>query len=159
MIRIALLLAACLVVGCSHDQLFDQTVTFSDRNWKVSEPVDLVFNVQNVNPQYEIGCTIRNSVDYPYARIFVQYTLLDSTGLELSKKMVNAFLFDQKSGKPNGQGGLGDVYDHRVELIPSFQFTYPGKYRVKLEHMMREDTLKGVLAVGLQVKEIEPKAP
>lgn len=159
MIRIALIFAACTLVGCSRDQLFDQTVTFKDRNWKITQPVDLEFSVQNVNPAHEIACTIRNSVEYPYARIFVKYTLFDSAGSELSKKMVNTFLFDQKTGKPNGQGGLGDVYDHRVALIPNFQFTYPGRYRVRLEQVMRDDTLKGVLAVGLQVRTLESKAP
>ena len=57
-----------------------------------------------------------------------------------------------KTGKPFGTSGLGDIYDHRFELLKDYQFPTRGKYRIKLEQMMRMDTLHGILAVGVRVE-------
>ena len=80
------------------------------------------------------------------------YSLHDSTGAELEKKLVSKLLFDDKTGEPHGNSGLGDLYDHRLPLILNYQFEKSGKYRVKFEQFMRTDTLSGVLAVGLRVE-------
>ena len=148
--------AALLAIGCTSDKSFDQAIEFKDRTWKVSEPVELEFTIENVNDPYDISCTVRNSLDYPYARIFINYTLTDSIGQELSKKLVSHFLFDQKTGEPQGNSGLGDLYDHSFPLLKGYEFRYPGKFKMRLEQMMRQDTLKGVLAVGLQVQPTPP---
>src|SRR5690606_32956947 len=94
----------------------------------------------------------RNSLEYPFSRIFLNYTLADSTGKTLNSKMVSQFLFEEKTGAPFGESGLGDIYHHRIPLETAFQFPRQGKYQVTFEQYMRRDTLEGVLAVGLRVE-------
>ena len=98
---------------------------------------------------------IRNSLDYPYARIFVNYDLrkLDSTSL--SKKMVAEYLFDQKTGKPFGTSGIGDIYDHQFLILKNYSFEKAGAYKMKLNQFMRMDTIPGILAVGIRVEKAE----
>jgi gliding motility-associated lipoprotein GldH len=61
-------------------------------------------------------------------------------------------LFDQKTGRPNGSSGLGDLFDHRISLLSNYHFERPGAYTVSLEQFNRRDTLQGVLAVGVRVE-------
>lgn len=119
------------------------------------EPV-FEFNIPDSAQTYSLYYNVRNSLDYPYARIFVTYALYDSTGKELSKKLVYHDLFDEKSGRPFGESGLGDLYDHRFPLLTKYHFPNRGKYAVKLTQFMRKDTLQGVLAVGVRVEREVP---
>ncbi len=145
-------LTILLFVGCDSNKIYDNIVEFDDRAWKVAQPAEFEFVVSDTAEHYDISCTLRNSLDYPFARIFIHYALTDSAGREISKQMISNFLFDQKTGEPNGASGLGDVYDHELPLLKNYSFPYSGKYKVRLEQMMRQDTLRGVLATGLLVQ-------
>jgi gliding motility-associated lipoprotein GldH len=66
--------------------------------------------------------------------------------------MINSFLFDEKTGKPNGNSGLGDIYDQQFLLLKDYAFTQPGDYTIQFEQFMRTDSLQGVLAIGVRVE-------
>ena len=143
----------CVVLSaCDHSRVYEQNTDFNERYWMVSERPEFEFTIDKPADHYTLYGNIRNSVSYPYARIFFNYTLHDSTGAELQKQLVTQYLFDAKSGEPFGNSGLGDIYDHRFELLKNYQFKHRGKYKVKFEQLMRVDTLQGVLAVGLRVE-------
>ncbi len=140
--------------SCDSNRVFEDNVEFADRTWKISEPALLEFQIADVSKSYNLYLDIRNSIDYPYSRIFVNYALHDSAGAEISKKMMAEYLFDQKSGKPNGSSGLGDIYDHQFSIASNMKFGKAGKYKARFEQFMRKDTLQGILAVGLRVEEV-----
>jgi gliding motility-associated lipoprotein GldH len=148
-----LLLSICIVLSaCDNNRVFEENNDFSDRYWILSEKPEFEFTIEHPADKYTVYGNIRNSVSYPYARLFFNYYLLDSTGAEIEKKLVTQFLFDGKSGKPFGNSGLGDIYDHRFPLLQNYQFKYRGRYKIKLEQQMRVDTLRGILAVGVRVE-------
>jgi gliding motility-associated lipoprotein GldH len=143
---------SCLLFSCDSDRLFEQNVTLENRYWRIDEPVTFDFKVEDSSRPYAIYYNVRNSLEYPYARLFIQYTLSDSTGLQIEKKLNSQFLFDQKTGKPLGQSGVGDVFDHQFLIIQNHVFDYPGKYHLKIEQYNRQDTLRGILAVGARIE-------
>jgi gliding motility-associated lipoprotein GldH len=136
--------------SCDTSRVYEKNVDLADRQWVLSEKPSFEFDVAGEEP-YTIYCNLRNSVDYPYSRIFITYTLKDGTGAELKKEMINTFLFDEKTGKPLGSSGLGDIYDQQLLLLKDYSFK-PGKYTLQFEQFMRTDTLKGVLAIGARVE-------
>jgi gliding motility-associated lipoprotein GldH len=138
--------------SCDSNRIYEDNVEFKDRTWKIASPAQLEFDITDTTKRYNLYMDVRNSLDYPYARLFVNYSLMDSLGTELSKKMISEYLFDQKTGKPNGDSGIGDIYDHQFIFLQKQVFVKPGKYKVKFEQFMRQDTLKGILAVGLRVE-------
>lgn len=143
---------ALLLAACDRERIYETNIEFRDRTWKVQDTVVFDFRIQDLSPLYKLSCDLRNTIDYPYSRIFVTYHLLDSTGRELETKMVSQFLFDQKTGAPFGSSGIGDVYDHRFPLLSDYEFKNVGRYRVRLEQFMRQDTLPGIVAAGLRVE-------
>lgn len=143
----------CIILSsCDQSRVYEQNVDFTERYWIVSEQPEFEFTIDKPADKYTLYGNIRNSVSYPYARIFFTYHLQDSTGGEIEKKLVSQYLFDAKTGKPFGNSGLGDIYDHQFELLKNYQFKHRGKYKIKFEQLMRVDTLKGILAVGLRVE-------
>jgi gliding motility-associated lipoprotein GldH len=140
-----------LLSGCDSNRVFEDYVEFKERTWKVQEPVSFEFEISNTQQPYNLYYEVRNSLDYPWQRIFVQYQLTDSTGTTLSNKLVSNYLFE-KSGEPLGRSGLGDVYDHRFIVLPNYSFTQPGKYKFTITQENREDTLAGILAIGFRVE-------
>lgn len=145
-------IAYLFLLGCDSSRVYEDNIEFKDRAWKVAEKPTFEFAISDTVQLYSVYYNVRNSLDYPYARIFITYYLYDSSGQELSKKLVYNDLFDQKTGRPFGSSGIGDLYDHRFQLFDNLRFGYAGKYSVKLDQFMRQDTLPGVVAVGIRVE-------
>ena len=159
--RLATVSHFCLIglilsfASCDSNRVFEENIDFKDRTWKVTEPAQLEFAISDTTQRYNLYLDVRNSLDYPYSRLFVNYNLYDPSGQEISKKMISEYLFDQKTGKPKGNSGLGDVYDHQFVFLHNYSFPKPGKFKINFEQFMRQDTLQGILAVGLRVEVIE----
>ena len=150
--RIISLLAILLLLNCcDNSRLYEKNYDFPERYWLINDKPSFEFTVSNGQP-YNLYCNLRNSLTYPYSRIFVTYTLKNSTGSELKKEMINSFLFDEKTGKPLGSSGLGDIYDQQLLLLKDYTFSESGTYTLHFEQFMRTDTLQGVLAIGLRVE-------
>ena len=115
-----------LLFSCDDQRVFEKNDDFDSRYWLVNEKPEFEFEIQDSLQSYNLYCNVRNSLDYPYARIFITYYLQDSTGSILSKDMVGQMLFDEKTGEPFGESGLGDLYDHRILLKKSHRFPYTG---------------------------------
>ncbi len=141
--------------GCDSRRIFEDNVEFRERNWKITEPVQFEFQIDDASKKYNLLMNIRNSLDYPYARIFVNYDLLKQDSVSLSKKMIAEYLFDQKTGKPFGTTGIGDIYDHQFLILKNYSFEKMGTYKIKLNQFMRMDTIPGILAVGIRVEKTE----
>lgn len=147
-----LVILATWLIACDDSRVYEQNVSFEDRAWKVTEEPRFEFNIADTAQQYNLYYNVRNALDFKWARIFITYHLYDSTGFELTRKLVHHDLFDEKTGKPLGESGIGDLYDHQFMLLPNYRFPHKGKYTVKLDQMMRSDTLAGVLAVGVRLE-------
>ncbi|MDL5050872.1 gliding motility lipoprotein GldH [Oscillatoria amoena NRMC-F 0135] len=143
---------AVILIACDASRVYEQNHDFTNRWWTVSEQPRFEFSISDTTVPYALYLNVRNESVYPYANLYVTYHLLDSAGKELHQKLITGFLFDKKSGKPLGQSGIGDIYDHRFLLLNNHVFPYSGRYTMRFEQFMRADTLKGILAVGLRVE-------
>ena len=149
------LLLFVLLISCDSKRVFEDNVEFNDRNWKIAQTARFKFQIADTAKKYNLLLNVRNSLDYPYARLFVNYELLAPDSALLSKKMISEFLFDQKTGKPFGTSGIGDVYDHQFPLLGNLSFKKSGEYEMTLQQFMRMDTIPGILAVGIRVETVK----
>lgn len=142
------------LVSCDEQRVFEDNREFPQRLWLVSDEPAFEFTIADSTQAYNLYCNIRNSLQYDWDRIFVTYTLSDSAGRELSRKLIYGDLFDP-TGLPLGESGLGDLYDHQFPLLKDYQFPHRGRYSVRLTQFSRQDTLQGVLAAGIRVERAE----
>jgi gliding motility-associated lipoprotein GldH len=140
------------LLSCDSNRIYEYNEDFNQRAWLVENVPAFEFTIEDPSKSYNVYYNVRNTLDFPYSRLFVTYELLDSTQTELKKELVSSYLFDEKTGKPLGSTGLGDLYDHRFPLLVNYQFPGAGKYSIQLEQFNRQDTLAGVLSVGVRVE-------
>jgi gliding motility-associated lipoprotein GldH len=146
------LVASVILFSCDDERLYEKNVSFNNRIWRQADKAEFEFTIDDNAAPYNLYLNVRNSVDYPYSRIFINYKLQDSLGMVLEKQLLNSTLFDVKTGKPYGTSGLGDIYDHQILVKKNHLFPNKGNYKISFEQFMRKDTLDGVLAVGLRVE-------
>lgn len=145
-------ISALVFIACDDKRVFEKNLDFENQAWMMAHKPEFEFQVDDTTVNYNLYFNLRNSVSYPYSRIFFTYYLQDSLGLVVDKKLMDFTVFDPKTGKPEGTSGLGDIYDHRIPILMHHHFPYSGTHKVKFEQFMRKDTLAGVMAVGLRVE-------
>ena len=148
---LASVVCALVLLSCDNNRRYAENNDFQKRYWLANDTAKFEFEIHGASALYNVYYDLRNTLDYPYSRIFVNFVLSDSTGQVLSSKLVSNYLFDLKTGKPFGRSGLGDIYDHRFPLLNAYGLK-EGKYTVTLQQFMRVDTLAGVLAAGVRVE-------
>jgi len=151
-IFLSIVFATILLAACDDTRVFEKNVDFNDRAWLFADTPEFEFEILDTTTSYNVYCNVRNSLQYPFSRLFVTYYLQDSVGKVSRQKLVSRMIFDPKTGKPQGSSGLGDIYDHQFLLVQDHKFPYRGKHKIKFEQFMRTDTLEGVLAVGVRVE-------
>jgi gliding motility-associated lipoprotein GldH len=156
-ILIIFFVSAVLFSACDDGRVYENNYDFEDRYWLVRDQPSFEFEIKDTTVRYNLYCNVRNTVSFPYSRLFIKYYLADSLSGPAEKQLVEKFLFDKSTGKPQGSSGLGDIYDQRIPLIQNHRFARSGKYKVKFEQFMRTDTLPGILAVGLRVEKATVK--
>jgi gliding motility-associated lipoprotein GldH len=149
---ILILLVCGLLLACDDKRLYEKNLDFEHRAWMETHKPEFEFVIQDTTAAYNLYFNFRNTLDYPFSRLFFQYYLQDSLGLAFKKDLMTAMIFDPKTGKPFGSSGLGDIYDHQFSILKNHKFPYPGIHKIKFEQFMRIDTLDGVLAAGVRVE-------
>lgn len=157
---VVLVIATLCLCSCGDSQrVYEANVEFGKRYWLLNDTATFEFTLTEPEGQYNLYMNVRNDLSYKWSRLFVNYSLQDSTGRVLDKKLVGGQLFDMKTGEPFGKSAIGDIYDHRIE-IARYQKLRAGKYTVKLQQFMRDksDTLRGMLAAGFRLERagVEP---
>jgi gliding motility-associated lipoprotein GldH len=147
------LLFVIICVGCDSTRLFEENKDLANNQWIQRDTISFSFTIRDLGKKYNVYSNIRNTSNYPYARFFFNYTIKDSTGAILNNDLKSVYLFDAKTGKPFGNTGIGDVFDHRIGLLENYVFKYNGRYTISLDQQMRLDTLAGISAVGFRLEE------
>lgn len=150
-------IAACLLTlaACDPVRVYETNQDFDRALWRASDTAIFQFSVPDTSVRYNVILNVRNSIDYNTSRLFLGYCLSDSTNSFSRRRLLEYNLFERKSGKPFGTSGLGNIYTHQFILEQNIVFPGSGIYDVKLNQMMRVDTLEEILSVGVRVEKAE----
>ncbi len=153
--RILILLFFCVAVSaCDPTRIYERNTDFEQRSWMSTENPEFIISIPDNSQSYNIKVNFRNSLDYPKANLYYQFILQDSLGGELEKRLINNFLFNEKTGEPFGSSGLGDIFDHQFPVLENYRFNSAGEYKIQLAQFMRMDTLSGMLSAGVRVERV-----
>jgi gliding motility-associated lipoprotein GldH len=141
-----------LLAACTGSSDFKEIRDFKNYEWPILKKESFEFTIADTSKTYQINYLIRTSVSYPFYNLYLNQTLSDFTGKTIVSSMDEIILFDEKTGKPFGDG-LGDIYDNRVQApkLSNYKFKKPGKYKWAISHNMRPDPLTGILSIGAEV--------
>lgn len=149
---LALLCTVLTVPACKKSGDFKEMRDFPKNEWFIAHKQTFEFSITDTASTYRFNYLVRNSVSYPFYNLYLQQKLTDSSGTQLSGSMDEVILFDEKSGKPYGDG-MGDIFDCRIQApkLQAMKFPKAGKYRWIISHSMRPDPLTGIMSIGVEV--------
>ena len=119
--------------------------------WTQGNPQKYEVEIADPAASYSLYYLMRYTEDYPFYNIWINKSVTNDKKQMISKKLQGADLFNGKTGEPNG-GGFGNTFDYEILSDSALHFPQPGKYTIALDQYMRQDTLKGVVAVGIKLK-------
>ncbi|GAB3228548.1 hypothetical protein GCM10027346_13220 [Hymenobacter seoulensis] len=156
----ALLGLALLTTACDPNQVYEKNIDLKSPSgepyvWAVQEKPTFEFDIPDTTQRYDIYFNIRNAADYEYYNLYVKHTLTGPDGKPVSRLLHQMLLLDPQTGEPHGHG-TGDIYDHQILALPNQQFRQTGTYKIMLEQYMRQDQLRGIMAVGVRVAKDAP---
>lgn len=160
--RLYILPIFLLLLSCADgNRYFEENQDLKNAEWFKSEAPRFEFEIVDTSASYHLFYNVRNTLDYPYYNLYLQYTVSD-TIQELKSEQNELYLFDPGSGKPSGGGGLfglssfGDVYDHQYPFLIAYKFPHPGTYTIDLRQYMRnEDPLKEIMSIGIRIEKLK----
>jgi len=142
------------LIACDSSRVYEDYDDMQEAFWHMDSIKKFSFEISDIEKEYNLLATFRNSSTYPFYNIYFQYSITDSLDSVVVQQLTEADLFDPTTGQPKGSG-LGDMFDHSVPLLENYRFSTPGVYNIKLQQQMRLDSLPFILSVGARVEFVE----
>ena len=159
-IKVLLFVGLCSIgfTSCRSDSVYEQVVDLPPIGWTDTATVKFDFKITNASLPKNVFLTTRYNNQYSFYNLYLQYTLRDSAGKELVKKLDQVILFDETKGTPLGNGFAGTTdLEVKMYYLKNYTFPYPGRYTMHFKQFMRISPLQGIKAIGIKVKESTEK--
>ena len=156
---ISFLLCLFVLASCTDEKrYFEENSDLKNIEWFKDDVKSFSFTIDDTISSYHLFYNVRNTLNYPYYNLYLQYQLADTNGV-VRNEQNELYLFDPSTGKPSGDGGIfgsgsfGDVFDHQYPFLTNFKFPHAGTYELELQQYMRnEDPLHEIMSIGLRIE-------
>jgi gliding motility-associated lipoprotein GldH len=148
--HIILVIFSCFLLSCGEEAIYQENVEFENAKWAMNNNVKFEFTIDDIDRNYNLVYMLRNSLDYRYYNLYMQYTLRDSVGEIVDQNLQEVILMNKKTGEPYGRG-FSNIYDHQFVSLRDYKFEHSGKYHFIIDQYMRLDTLPEIYSIGLKI--------
>jgi len=143
---IFLCLAIILLNGCKEGKNFSHN--FEQDQWNYKDSLQFVFNNENTQTPYEIRLKADFTQEFPYTNLYLKFRIHEPDG-KSSESLTNFVLTD-----PSGKWLIPkswNSYSADFQLSDSIRFDKIGTYQFWIIQYLREDQLKGIKNLQLQI--------
>lgn len=138
-----------LLFSCDSSRVYESFHELP-QGWSATDTITFDVGLEDMNREYRLTTQFRCSNTYPYSNLYYQLILKSIEGEVLSSGLEQVFFFEQKTGKPLGDG-LGDFFTVEQSVDRSWPIGITDSARVQIVQYMRIDTLQGIDRVGLRI--------
>lgn len=140
--------AICLLTSCQRGYLYCHSTDLPTKGWHQDSILSFAYAPIDSLQDYSIRFVVRHNGQYPYQNLWMfvkEYRDSFCTHIDT----IECSLADD-FGRWHGRG----VHVYELELIYEEPVRYgSGNYSILIEHGMREEILKGILSVGVDIVE------
>lgn len=158
-----------LLSGCVKSPYYQETFSIPNNSWSIKYSPSFAVEIEDTNHYYNTYLVLRHTNNYNYANIWLNIlvkapgdSVFTKTGIEIPL------------ATPQGQWlgvGMGEIYEQRRMIVLNHQeipitdelialsaesinniFRKKGRYEIRLEQNMRENSLSDILHVGLRIE-------
>lgn len=137
-----------LLSSCGRGVLFDDSMSLHNA-WYMNDPVVFDVSVNDTVQGYNFYLNLRHNNNYRYSNLYI-FLQTEFPNHHVTRDTLQFILADP-SGKWLGKG-WGKIKEDHILLKQNLRFPLKGRYRFSLWQGMRNDTLKGIEDVGLQIE-------
>ncbi|MGC9150166.1 MAG: gliding motility lipoprotein GldH [Microbacter sp.] len=136
------------IVSCNSRTVYDQFKTVHRSGWDKDSVAYFSVFIPDTMSRYDVMVTVRNNAAYPYQNFWMFIDEQSPTG-KVEKDTVECYLADDR-GRWLGRGF--SVYSMPVLIAHHKKFHHRGYYFFGIRQGMRDDLLKGITAIGLEIR-------
>jgi gliding motility-associated lipoprotein GldH len=140
-----------LSTSCDHKTIYSENKIVENDVWKAGHKLVYEFDVPDTVTLYNFLLNVRHTTEYKYSNLYLFISTKLPDG-QTGRDTLELILAD-KEGKWFGRG-IGKMRDYQVLLKRAVRLPKAGKYRFIIEQAMREEELKGISDVGIQITKI-----
>ena len=142
------LIVAIVMVACNSDIVYDGSVRVANPTWHADSVARFEITIEDTTSDYQSGILIRNSGDYAYQNLWLFITEIapDST---ITCDTIQFFLADNYCRWLGS--GIGSLYTNIYYYKEDLHYSQEGVYTYKIRQGMRDEELKGITNIGMQI--------
>lgn len=141
-----------ILSACSSNKTYDEYREIPDEGWSKSVVANFQVDIKETTKPQNILINIRHTNQYAYQNFWMFITTTTPGGIT-TKDTVECYLADNR-GKWLGNG-ISSVYNMPVLFKANNLFSKKGLYRFSIYHGMRDDLLKGISDIGIEIEKAE----
>jgi gliding motility-associated lipoprotein GldH len=127
-------------------------VAINQEKWAANKSLDFKLRTETENFQTDFLYQVQMNPEFAWENIWLNYCLQGPKGDTLICSTDNLFLFEPKTGKPYGQGCRERLFLDAY-FLKNVILKDTGMYKISIRHYLRTDTLQGIQAIGIRMKE------
>lgn len=147
-----LIVLAITLMGCGPERVYEAYQDLPDSGWNVDNKLRFEMQVEDTINPHQIQLHFRHDEAYAYRNLYLFVTVLFPDQKAL-RDTINILMADP-GGRWYGDG-VGAVKHVAVILRDQIQLPMKGNYIFEFEQAMREEDLKGLNELGLEVIRLE----
>ncbi len=144
---LSLVLVLMYLFACKKNRVFHEVREFYNYKWNKSEKLDFGLTIEQADKPYELWLNLRYIHGFPYKYLHLLISITEPDGKVKTNELTIQIITDDKEYIGDGAGSYWDL-DYP---IPEYQFNEKGKYKISVEHAMKDDVLNLIGEVGLTV--------
>lgn len=150
-------LSIVALCSCFKSNVFEKNQSIPNNAWKNSYKPSFEFEISDTSTQYRIYLTIRHTDAYPFSNLWLNISTT-MPGDSHAQQIRTEIPLSQEDGK-----WLGRMHDEictqQLSLTKNgtVRFDKLGRYKIKLEQIMRQNPLPEVMSVGIRLEKIEKR--
>ena len=142
------LIVVVSMMACNTNTLYDNSMRVGNPAWHADSIARFEVAIEDTTLDYQSGILIRNSGDYAYQNLWLFVTEIapDST---ITCDTIEYYLADNY-GRWLGSG-IGSLYTNIYYYKEDLHYSQEGVYTYEIRQGMREEELKGITNIGVQI--------
>jgi len=150
-LKVLMLFFGAILFSCSGNE-YEKSYSIENETWSAGELLQFNFEVDDMYARYNIYLHLRNTTEYGYSNIFLFVNVLYPDN-SIATDTVEGNLTDGR-GRWLGSGS-GKYRNNKFIYKSNIAFPQTGTYVFTVEQAMRNEALKGVASVGLEIEKIK----
>lgn len=140
-----------IISSCNQKKLIDKFLDFDENGWNSEFSCTYHFSTEDIDHNTNISFRIRYNINYPYQNFYYSYHILDSLDTIAKNELNEIILFDEKNGKPIGNG-ISNTFILEEKIVENLFLKKKSSFSIYIYQMMREENLLGIKSIGVLVE-------